>query len=307
MRIGTRGSALALAQAEAVSKALGGLELVTIETSGDRGPDGDKSRFVKEIEEALLAGEVDLAVHSAKDLPGEVPEGLALVGVTEREDPADAFCGEGPSLDDVSPGARIGTSSLRRAAQLRALREDLEIVPVRGNVDTRLRKLAEEDLDGIVLAAAGLRRLGREDEIAFPFGEDEMTPAAGQGALALEAREGDERAAEAAATITDEVALVELTAERAAVATLEASCNTPVGVRARLEGDRLALSGFAGTPDGGRWVRDALWGDGAQPGSLGTELAERMLAAGAREVLDEAERQADAAASSASRPGAAGP
>jgi hydroxymethylbilane synthase len=292
MRIGTRGSALALAQAESVAEALGGLELVTIETSGDRGPGGDKSRFVKEIEEALLAGEVDLAVHSAKDLPAEVPAGLALVGVTQREDPADAYCGAAGSLAEVPPGARIGTSSLRRAAQLRAVRDDLEIVPLRGNVDTRLRKLAEEDLDGIVLAAAGLHRLGRDDEIAFRFAEDEMTPAAGQGALALEARADDERAAAAAAAITDEAALVELTAERAAIGALDASCNTPVGVRARLTGDRLALGGFAGTPDGGRWVRDALWGDAAQPGSLGVELADRMLAAGAREVLDEAEAAA---------------
>jgi hydroxymethylbilane synthase len=305
MRLGTRGSALALAQAESVSRALGGLELVTIETAGDRAPTApgreaeeagglvvDKSRFVKEIEEALLAGEVDLAVHSAKDLPSEIPDGLELVGVGEREDPADAYCGEASSVGDVREGARIGTSSLRRASQLLALRDDLEVVELRGNVDTRLRKLAEEELDGIVLAAAGLRRLGRDDEIAFRFGEEEMTPAAGQGTLALEARTGDREAAAAAATITDEAALVELTAERAAIGRLDASCNTPVGIRARLERDRLEVTGFAGTPDGGRWVRDALWGDASQPGSLGEELAERMLAAGAREVLDEAEAAA---------------
>lgn len=292
MKIGTRGSALALAQAETVATVLGGLELVPIETSGDRGPDGDKSRFVKEIEEALLAGEVDLAVHSAKDLPAEIPAGLVLVGVAQREDPADAYCGGAASLDDVPEGARVGTSSLRRAAQLRAVRDDLRVVPLRGNVDTRLRKLAAEDLDGIVLAAAGLHRLGREDAIAFRFGEEEMTPAPGQGTLAIEARDGDERAAAAAAAITDEAALVELTAERAAVGTLGASCNTPVGVRARLDRGRLELSGFAGTPDGDRWVRDSLWGDASQPGSLGTELADRMLAAGAREVLASAEAAA---------------
>jgi hydroxymethylbilane synthase len=291
-RIGTRGSALALAQAESVAEALGGAELVPITTSGDRGKGGDKARFVKEIEEALLDGEVDLAVHSAKDLPGELPEGLALVGVSAREDPADAWVGEGGSIAGVRTGARVGTSSLRRAAQLLALREDLEIVPLRGNVDTRLRKRADEGLDGIVLAAAGLARLGRDGEVGFRFGDDEMTPAAGQGTLAIEARADRGDAAEAAAGITDPTALVELTAERAAVAGLDATCNTPVGIRARLEEERLELTGFAGLPDGSRWVRDGLWGDPEQPAALGAELAERMLAAGAREVLDTAEEAA---------------
>ncbi|HEX6116803.1 MAG TPA: hydroxymethylbilane synthase [Solirubrobacterales bacterium] len=292
LRLGTRGSALALAQAEAISAALGGLEIVTIETSGDRGEGGDKARFVKEIEEALLDEEVDLAVHSAKDLPIEIPGGLALVGVSEREDPADAYCGAAGSLAAVAAGARIGTSSLRRTAQLRAIRDDIEIVPVRGNVDTRLRKLEGPGLDGIVLAAAGLRRLGREDAIAFRFGEEEMTPAAGQGALALEARAGDKRAAAAAATITDEAALLELTAERAAVGALGATCNTPVGLRAHAARDRMTLDGFVGMPDGSRWVRDSLWGDPGQPGSLGLELAEQLLNAGAANVLKQAEAMA---------------
>ena len=290
--IGTRGSALALAQAELVAGALGGAELVPITTSGDRGKGGDKARFVKEIEEALLEGEVDLAVHSAKDLPGEMPDGLALVGVSAREDPADAWVGEAGSIVQAREGARVGTSSLRRRAQLLALRGDLEVVPLRGNVDTRLRKLGEEELDGIVLAAAGLARLGREGEAGFRFGPEEMTPAAGQGTLAIEARADRDDAAEAAAAITDATALVELTAERAVVAALEATCNTPVGVHARLAGERLELSGFAGLPDGSRWVRDELWGDPEQPAALGAELAARMLAAGAREVLDRAEAAA---------------
>lgn len=289
MRLGTRGSALALAQAKAVSAALGGLEIVTIETSGDRGEQGDKARFVKEIEEALFDEEIDLAVHSAKDLPTEIPDGLALVGVSEREDPSDAYCGAGDSFAAIAPGARIGTSSLRRKAQLLAARDDLEVLEVRGNVDTRLAKLGETSLDGIVLAAAGLRRLGREDAIAFRFGEDDMTPAAGQGALALEAREGDADAAAAAATITDEAALVELTAERAVVAALDATCNTPVGVRAHLGRERLTVDGFVGMPDGSRWVRDSLWGDRDQPGTLGLLLAEQLLNAGAANVLRQAE------------------
>jgi hydroxymethylbilane synthase len=289
LKLGTRGSALALAQAEAISAALGGLEIVPIETSGDRGEGGDKARFVKEIEEALLDEDIDLAVHSAKDLPAVIPDGLALVGVSEREDPADAFCGAAGSLAEVPSGARIGTSSLRRKAQLLAIREDVEVLEVRGNVDTRLAKLEQTSLDGIVLAAAGLQRLGREDAIAFRFGEEDMTPAAGQGALALEARAGDTNAAAAASTITDEPALLELTAERAVTGALGATCNTPVGVRAHLGRDRLTVDGFVGMPDGSRWVRDSLWGDPDQPGSLGLELAERMLGAGAATVLKQAE------------------
>lgn len=304
MRIGTRGSALALAQAESIAAALGGAELVPITTSGDRGKGGDKSRFVKEIEEALAGGEVDLAVHSAKDLPSEIPEELALVGVSLREDPADAWVGGAASFGDVPPGARVGTSSLRRRAQLLALRDDLDVVPLRGNVDTRLRKLAGDELDGIVLATAGLLRLGRGEEVGFRFSDAEMTPAAGQGALALEARAGDPDAAGAAASVTDRAALVELTAERAAVAELEASCNTPVGIHARLGADRLEVEGFAGLPDGSRWVRDSLWGDPDQPAALGVELADRMLASGAREILEQAEN--NAAASSASEPEANG-
>jgi len=297
LRLGTRGSALALAQAETISAALGGLEVVVIETSGDRpGPPtpeaGDKARFVKEIEEALLDEEVDLAVHSAKDLPTEIPDGLELVGVSERADPADAYCGDAGSLAAVPEGARIGTSSLRRAAQLRAIRDDLEVLEVHGNVDTRLAKLEQTSLHGIVLAAAGLRRLGREDAIAFRFGEDEMTPAAGQGALALEARAGDTEATAAAATITDEAALIELTAERAVVGALKATCNTPVGIRARLGEDRITVDGFVGLPDGTRWVRDSLWGDPDQPGSLGIELAEQLLNAGAATILRQAEAMA---------------
>jgi hydroxymethylbilane synthase len=289
LRIGTRGSALALAQAESIAKALGGAELVSITTSGDRGSAGDKGRFVKEIEEALLAGEVDLAVHSAKDLPAEIPDGLALVGVSAREDPADAWVGKAAQLDAVPAGATVGTASLRRRSQLLALRDDLEVVPLRGNVDTRLRKLDEGELDGIVLAAAGLRRLGRAAAISFAFDPEQMTPAPGQGTLALEARTDDgETAAAAASALTDRAALIELTAERAAVSALEASCDTPVGIVARLDGERLELRGYAGLPDGSRWVRDELWGDPEQPAELGAELGARMLAAGAREVLQEA-------------------
>jgi hydroxymethylbilane synthase len=247
---------------------------------------GDKSRFVHGIERALIAGEVELGVHSAKDLPGDRPNELALVGVPGREDPADAYVGVATSLSDLPPGARIGTSSLRRRSQLLALRPDLEIVELRGNVDTRLRKLREqEDLDGIVLAVAGLLRLGREAEVAFRFEVEEMTPAPGQGTLAIEARRGDTEAASRAADISDRAALIELTAERAATVAMNASCNTPVGICARLDGDELIVFGYAGLPDGSEWVRDRLGGDPQQPAALGEALAERMLAAGAKAIL----------------------
>jgi hydroxymethylbilane synthase len=283
LRLGTRGSALALAQAEAVAAALGGAEVVPVR-GGDSEP-GDKSRFVRGVEGALLEGAVDLGVHSAKDLPGELPDGLALVGVPGRAEAADAFVGAAPSLPELGEGAHVGTSSLRRRSQLLALRPDLEVAELRGNVDTRLRRLADGDFDGIVLAVAGLARLGRDDEIAFLFELEELTPAPGQGCLALEARGDDEQAATAAGRISDRAALVELTAERAAVGRLDASCQTPVGVHAFHHGDELVVEGYAGLPGGEEWVRDRVAGDPAQPGTLGETLAERMLAAGAEDIL----------------------
>ena len=290
LRLGTRRSALALAQAEAVSRALGGTEVVAVRTAD--GEVGDKARFVRGVERALLGGDVDLGVHSAKDLPGELPDGLEIVGVPGREDPADAYVGSAASLDEVPGGARVGTASLRRRAQLRALRPDLEVVELRGNVDTRLAKLAAGECDGIVLAAAGLRRLGREGEISFGFDAAQMTPAPGQGTLALEARSGDQLAATAAGALTDRAALAELTAERAATVALGASCHTPVGVLARTAGEELRIDGFAGLDDGSEWVRDTVEGSLADADVLGGALAERMLAAGAGELLERAEAAA---------------
>jgi hydroxymethylbilane synthase len=292
VRLGTRGSALALAQAQTVADALGGAELVSITTSGDKGETGDKSRFVKEIERALLDGEVDLAVHSAKDLPGELPEGLEIAGVPAREDARDAFIGPSGSLADVPEGATIGTSSLRRRAQLLALRPDLEIAELRGNVDTRLGKLESEELDGLVLAAAGLKRLGRESEIGFTFDPAELTPAPGQGALAIESRLDDPAEARAQ-TITDRGALATLSCERAVVAALDASCNTPLGAYAELtDGGRMRVRGFCGLPDGSDWIRDEISDDASEPERLGSELAGRMVLAGADELLKRAETMA---------------
>jgi hydroxymethylbilane synthase len=292
IRLGTRGSALALAQARAVADRLPSVRLVPITTSGDRGsplrgdpsgptPRPDKSRFVKEIEEALLAGEIDLAVHSAKDVPAELPAGLSIVGVPERADPCDALCGAA-SLGELGEGAVVGTASVRRRAQLLALRPDLEVRELRGNVDTRLRRLADGDFDAIVLARAGLVRLGRGGEgVALA----ELVPAPGQGCLALEARTDDALTIEAAADITDRDALVALTAERALVTTLQATCNTPIGARARMDADSLRLSAFVGLPDGSHWICDELDGDPGDPAALGRAVAGRLELAGARDVL----------------------
>jgi hydroxymethylbilane synthase len=290
LRIGTRGSALALAQAGWVSERLPAeAELVPITTSGDRSASGDKARFVKEIEEALLAGDVDLAVHSAKDVPAELPDGLSIVGVPERADARDALCG-GASLDDLGKGAVVGTSSLRRRAQLLALRPDLEVRELRGNVDTRLRKLSDGEYDALVLAVAGLERLRRPGE-GNPL--DELVPDAGQGCLALEARSDDAAAAEAAASVTDAAALTCLTAERSLVAELDASCHTPVGAHAELLGEgALRLTAFVGMPDGSHWIRDVVEGDAGDPAGLGEGVAERLQAAGAEELLEAAERLA---------------
>jgi hydroxymethylbilane synthase len=296
IRIATRNSALAKAQAGWVAASLGDAVLVEVSSDGEV---GDKARFVRGVERALLEGEADIGVHSAKDLPGEMAEGLTIAAVPEREDPRDVWIGAGESLDEVTEGARVGTASLRRRAQLLAARPDLEVGELHGNVDTRLRKLAEGEFDAIVLAAAGLRRLGRSDEASFPIPAATMTPAAGQGALVLQAREDDAPAIEAAASIGDETALRELTAERAAVALLEATCATPIGVHARVgaavesggAGDdgTLTIEAFVGLPDGSEWIRDRVEGEAADPAAAGALLAERLLSAGARELLDRAE------------------
>jgi hydroxymethylbilane synthase len=283
VRVGTRGSALALAQARRVVELLGdGAELVTITTTGDRDRAAtDKEKWVKELELALLAGEVDHAVHSAKDVPARLPDGLELVAAPAREDARDALCGAA-SLDALGPGARVGTSSLRRRAQLLARRDDLDVVELRGNVDTRLRKLADGECDAIVLALAGLRRLGRANAADAVL---DFVPAAGQGTLALEARTGDERARTAALAIADAGTMACLAAERALVLALEADCHTPVGAYATRTGDggRLRLEAFVGAADGSGWVHDVLEGDA--PEALGAEVAKRLLACGAGELL----------------------
>jgi hydroxymethylbilane synthase len=277
VRIGTRGSALALAQARQVAALLGGAhEIVEVVTSGDRGEGvSDKERWVRELDRALLEGAIDCAVHSAKDVPAALPEGVAIAAVPARADARDALCGAA-SLAALGAGARLGTSSLRRAAQLRALRPDLEVRELRGNVDTRLGKLREGGYEAIVLALAGLQRLGRDGEgVAL----EELVPAAGQGCLAVTTRAGDEQRVRA---LHDESSGRALLAERAVVRALDADCHTPVGAHATGAGT-LTLRAFVGAADGSAWVRDELEGD--DPEALGAEVAARLLSAGAREVL----------------------
>jgi hydroxymethylbilane synthase len=249
IRVATRRSALAIAQATGVAELLGEARLVPIDTAGDRRRDlrfdeiGDgRGVFTREIERALLAREADVAVHSAKDLTGDMPAGLAIGAVPPREDPRDACCGPFASLDEIPAGARIGTSSARRAALLRSLRPDVEVVPLRGNVDTRLRKLDAGEADAILLAAAGLRRLGREDRIAFLLDPQVFVPEAGQGALALQVRVGEEGLV---ASLDDPRARAELEAERAEVARLGGGCSVPVAAFAWHEGEELRLRSWA--------------------------------------------------------------
>ncbi len=291
IRIGTRGSALALAQANAVGSELARLdehEIVVITTAGDRG-DGvaDKSRWTSEIERALLAGEVDVAVHSAKDVPGELAEGTTAAAVPGRAGVLDAICGFA-EVASIPPAARVGTSSIRRIAQLRALRDDLVFVEVRGNVDTRLRKLAAGEVDALVLAQAGLERLGRESEIGGYL--DELVPAPGQGALLVQARSHDSVTLAKLAAINDPLAELCVMSERALASHLNATCATPLGASAVPVSDSdVTLRAWIGLPDGSHWIEDELTGDAA---GVAASVAERMIAVGASELLQQAEEMA---------------
>jgi hydroxymethylbilane synthase len=302
MRLGTRASALALVQAKLVAQLLlatgeggGGpatVEIVPIVTRGDREsadagrtPTGeDKSRWVSELETALLAADIDVAVHSAKDVPGEPVAGLSLVAAPPRAAAEDALCGAS-GLQALASGARVGTSSLRRASQLLAARPDLQLVELRGNVDTRLAKLQGGEVDAIVLARAGLQRLEREDAVGAVLDARQFVPAPGQGTLALQARSDDTRAQQALRAIGSHQALACLTAERALARALQASCDTPLGAHATIDGDGLRLRAWVGLPDGSTWAADELDGVAADAATLGREVAARLQHAGAGEIL----------------------
>lgn len=284
IRLGTRGSALALAQARWAADLLPGeVELVEITTTGDRERAlPDKEKWVRELDRALIDGEIDLAVHSAKDVPGVLAEGIALVAALPREDARDALVGAA-AIDELPHGARVGTSSLRRAGQLLALRPDLVILPLRGNVDTRLAKLAAGEVDAAVLAKAGLNRLGHRSTGA-PL--DALVPAPGQGVVVLTGRTGDTFAAAAAAQINDPAALTALRAERAIGVALGADCTTAIGAHARAITDELMeLRVLVTTPDGARELRDLVSGPIEAPEDLARGCAARLESAGVRELL----------------------
>jgi hydroxymethylbilane synthase len=273
LRLGTRGSALALAQAGEVARLIGGeTELVKITTAGDVDrARGDKSRWVGALEAALLSGEIDVAVHSAKDVPGELAPGTAIVATPRRAEPFDALVGE-DGLPAVREGARVGTSALRRRSQLLAARPDLEVREIRGNVDTRLAKRAAGEVDVLILAAAGLDRLGRRGEAGAVLHDGVFVPAAGQGVIAVQARAGSP-AAEAALRADHAATHAALDAEREVVRALEASCHTPVGVLAT----RGSVRAFVGLPDGSEYLLEEA--------ETAEALTSRLLAAGADELL----------------------
>jgi hydroxymethylbilane synthase len=298
--IGTRGSKLALWQAEWVRSLLGAvnpalrIELKKIKTTGDKILDvplakvGGKGLFVKEIEEAMLRDEVDLAVHSMKDVPTYLPEGLHIGAVLEREDPRDAFISlKYPSFRELASGASVGTSSLRRSCQLKSIRPDIEIVSLRGNLDTRLRKLDEGQFDAIILAAAGVKRLGHEDRITETLQRDVSLPAIAQGAVGIECRTDDEFIHELIRPLRHAETSVCVQAERAALKKLEGGCQVPIAAHAVLEGGTLVMDGLVGSVSGDRIIRAHAEGPEGDPESLGTGLAEDLLEKGAAEILGE--------------------
>ncbi|MFQ6093898.1 MAG: hydroxymethylbilane synthase [bacterium] len=304
IKIGTRASRLALWQTHWVRERLSRrrphtkFDVVTIKTKGDRilnaplSKIGDKGLFTKEIEEALLAGEIDLAVHSLKDVPTQLPEGLTLGAVTERASPADALIAAGDqTLDTLPQGAKIATSSLRRKAQLLNYRPDFEIVQMRGNVETRLRKFEGSDLDGLVGAYAGLQRLGLSERISQIIPLYLMLPAVGQGALALEIREEDSEVAKLVTSLSHEGSFLSITAERSFLRALEGGCQIPIGAFGRIESGALSLDGLIANLDGTRTVRDRVAGKLAEAEELGVTLALKLIEQGGKDILDEVRSQ----------------
>jgi len=298
LRIGTRGSALALCQAAWVGERLKDLfpglevEYITIKTKGDKILDvplatvGGKGLFVKEIEEALLAGRIDCAVHSVKDIPTETHEALEIAAYPEREDPRDVLVARRVScFQDLPPGARIGTSSLRRRAQVLHLRPDLQVIPIRGNLDTRLKKLEKEALDGILLAAAGIRRMGLTSTITEILPPDRFIPAVGQGALGVEVRKDDPKVQEMIRRLDHPETRICVEAERAFLRRLAGGCQVPLGAYARLDGRTLILVGMVSDVGGRPLWSDRIHGPIHSPETLGRELAERILEAGALSIL----------------------
>lgn len=298
LRIGTRGSKLALWQAGWVRDRIlehhpdAEVELEIIRTSGDKILDvplarvGGKGLFVKEIEEALLDGRIHMAVHSMKDMPGSIPEGLCIAAIPEREIPWDVLIArEATSPDELPQGAKVGTSSLRRASQLKHFRPDFEILPLRGNIDTRIKKLSTESLDAVVLAAAGVKRLGYMEQVTANLEPAIVLPAVGQGALCIEAGQNDEFIGRLLAEIHHRETACTVFAERSFLHRLEGGCQVPIAAFATLSGDKLELEGLVAETDGSVMIRDRVTGPADDPGALGTVLAERLIKRGAGDIV----------------------
>jgi hydroxymethylbilane synthase len=296
LRIGSRGSQLALWQANHISALLHAcgheVEIEIIKTTGDKITDvalakvGTKGMFTKEIDEALAEGRVDLAVHSLKDLPTAVSAGFEIAAITQRENPRDVFCSRKyKSIDELPHGARIGTSSLRRQAQLKAVRPDLEVHSLRGNVDTRLRKLEAGEYDAVILAAAGLNRLGKTELVRQVVSVEIMCPAAGQGALAIEIRADDSGTRQLLAFLDDTTARATTTCERALLNKLGGGCQVPIGAFAEVRDGRLHLDAIVARPDGTKLLRESQ--DGSDPVRLGEAVGEALLRRGGDAILEE--------------------
>jgi hydroxymethylbilane synthase len=295
LRIGSRGSQLALWQAHHISALLREhgheVDLKIIKTTGDKITDvalakvGTKGMFTKEIEQALADGSIDLAVHSLKDLPTELSSGFEIAAITTRENPRDVFCSSKyKNIDGLPRGARVGTSSLRRQAQLKAVRPDVEIFPLRGNVDTRLRKLEAGEYDAIILAAAGLYRLGKTELVRQVIPPDMMCPAAGQGALGIEIRAGDTVTRQHLTFLDDAAARATTTCERALLNKLGGGCQVPIGAFAEVRNGRLHLEAIVADPDGSKVLRESR--DGADPVQLGESVGQTLLERGGDAILE---------------------
>ena len=305
LRVGTRGSELALAQTRGVVTSLKQrhpgleIEIETIRTQGDRVTDvplslmGDRGLFIKEIESALLDGTVDFAVHSMKDLPTELPAGLILAAITERLDPRDMLIArKAGSLETLPGDGTLATGSLRRRSQVLAARPDLRIVELRGNITTRLRKFSQSRWDAMVLASAGLVRLGVAEHVFTPIPTDQMLPAVGQGALGLEARADDREVLQYLSDLDHHETSFQVEAERALLRRLQGGCQVPIGAICTLLNRRLVLEAYIGTPDGRRHLRRKVEGSKEKPRELGESLARQMLREGGSEILDEVRSEA---------------
>lgn len=300
MRVGSRASKLARLQTDFVAARLKALypdqtiEVKTISTGGDKNRSipiadlGVRGAFVKELEDALLCGDVDFVVHSLKDMTTELPGGLCLIAVLDRADRHDVLVSQNRTrLVDLLPGSRVATSSRRRAAQLKALRKDLEFVDIRGNVPTRIKKMENGECEAMVLAAAGLTRLGLDNYISETFSEEILTPAAGQGALAIECREGDANLEKMLVALNDPSVRAQVDCERAFLAELGGGCSVPIGASARLDADRLILTGCIASLDGSAVFRDIIEGEPSEAVQTGRALARKMLVGDAARVMDE--------------------